>query len=132
LAALAVGLDVVFSDYERKSVRLALANAVQNGWPQARGLFLDWRQPLDWQFPLILGGDVIYEKQNHALVLDVIEKMLAPEGEAWLADPDRHQTPAFVELAKRRGFQLDRRRLVRQPVPGRPDGPTNLWIVRRA
>jgi predicted nicotinamide N-methyase len=131
LAGLAAGLHVVFSDYEPKAVRLALLNAAQNAWPHAAGLVLDWRRPLSRQFPLIWGCDVIYENQNHGPILDLIEKMLAPGGDAWLADPDRHKTPAFVALARQRGFQVERRRLERQPVPGRPDGPTNLWIVRR-
>ncbi|HVV99050.1 MAG TPA: hypothetical protein VHB77_01850, partial [Planctomycetaceae bacterium] len=40
LAGLAAGLQLVFSDYDPQSVRLALFNAAQNGFSQARGMMV--------------------------------------------------------------------------------------------
>lgn len=131
LAGLAAGLDVIFTDYDRTSVRLALSNAVLNGFPTARGAFLDWRDAPDLQFPLILGCDVIYEKANHEPILNVLDHMLAPDGECWLADPGRHQADAFLELAKSRSYHLERRQVVREPFPTRPAGMTDIWIVTK-
>lgn len=135
LGALAEGLDVVFSDYDRTSVRLALTNAVLNGFPDAQGVYLDWHHPPDCQFPLILGCEVIYEQANHGPILDVLDRMLAPDGECWLADPRRHTADKFVALAKDRGYDL-----TCQSRPHRPydtsatmtiDMTTDIWILRK-
>jgi predicted nicotinamide N-methyase len=122
---------VVFSDYDPQSVRLALYNAAQNGFPNARGTIVDWRSPPSTRYPLILGCDLIYEQQNHEPILHVIDVMLAPGGVCWLADPGRHQADAFVRLARSRGYPLEQRVVPREPFPGRPDGTTSLWLVRR-
>jgi len=131
LAGLVAGLDVIFTDYDRTSVRLALSNAVLNGFPTARGAFLDWRDAPDVQFPLILGCDVIYEKANHAPILNVLDHMLDPDGECWLADPGRHTIDQFLALAKSRAFQVERRQVEREPFPTRPAGMTDIWVVRK-
>ena len=131
LAGLSKGIDVVFSDYDRTSVRLALTNAVLNGFPDAQGVFLDWRHPPATQFPLILGCDIIYERANHAPIIGLLDVMLAPEGEAWFADPGRHQADEFVELDKSRNYEVSRRQVPRQPYVTRPDGVTDIWILQK-
>lgn len=132
LAGLAAGLYVTFSDYDPQAVGLALHNARQNGWTGAQGLLLDWRNPISQQFPIIFACDVIYELQNHVPILNVLDAMLADGGECWLADPARHQSEAFIALAQRRGYACRLRPLPREAFPGRPDGVTNLWVMRRA
>lgn len=130
-AALMKGLRVAFSDYDPQALELAMFNARENGWgDRAEGLLLDWRKPIPRQFPVIFGCDVIYEKGNHIPILDLLETMLAPQGEAWISDPGRHQADAFLELLRNRPFRQDYRALPRQPHPGRPSGTTNLWILR--
>ncbi|MSR57316.1 MAG: methyltransferase [Planctomycetaceae bacterium] len=131
LAALACGMRVAFSDYDRRALDLALYNARQIGLDAtAEGLYLDWRQPIDRKFAVIFGTDVIYEKQNHLPILGLLEQMLAPEGEAWITDPGRHQAEAFLELLRDRPFQVEHQTLNREPYPGRPAGLTNLWVLR--
>lgn len=130
-AALARGMRVAFSDYDRKALDLAMHNARQNALDdRAEALFLDWRAPIERKFPVIFGCDVIYEKQNHLPILGLLEKMLAPDGEAWITDPGRHQADAFLELLRDRPFRMEHTRLTREPYPGRPAGSTNLWILR--
>jgi predicted nicotinamide N-methyase len=130
LAALAAGLRVTFSDYEPRAVELALHNARLNGFEQAAGVVLDWRRPTRRTFRLILACDVIYEQPNHAPILDLLEVMLAGDGECWLADPGRHQADAFVAELCRRPFRFECRRIPREPFPSRPDGVTNVWVIR--
>lgn len=130
LAALARGLRVTFSDYDEQSVQLCLHNARQNGLEQAEGLVLDWRDPPPRTFDVIFGCDVIYEKPNHAPILNLLEQMLAPDGEAWLADPGRHTADEFVALARER-FSVDPLAVPREPSPGRPAGTTTIWRLRR-
>jgi predicted nicotinamide N-methyase len=130
LAALSRGLRVSFSDYDSRAIDLALFNARQNGLAQnAQGLLIDWRQPIDRQFPVIFGCDVIYEKQNHQPILGLLEKMLTRSGQAWISDPGRHQADAFLKLLADSPFQAEHRVLVREPYPGRPEGTTNLWVL---
>src|SRR5262249_28370557 len=130
LAALARGLSVPFSDFDPRAIDLALFNARQNGLERdAEGLLLDWRQPIDRQFPVIFGCDVIYEKQNHRPILGLLEKMLSKDGECWITDPGRHQADAFLELLAASPFQSRHRTLIREPYPGRPAGTTNLWVL---
>lgn len=131
LAGLARGWDVTFSDYDRMSVQLALTNARLNGFSNFQGAFLDWRTPPEGEFPLILGCDIIYENQNHELVLNVLDHLLAGDGECWLADPQRHQSERFVALAKSRNYLVEKRQVTREPFPTRPAGITDIWVVRK-
>lgn len=132
VAALRAGLDVLITDYDRLSVKLALYNAVRNGYVEAKGAVLDWRFPPGDKFPLILACDLIYELQNHGPLLKTIDAMLALGGECWLTDPGRHHADAFVKLAPEKGFEVQHRFIQREAFPTRPAGTTNLWILTRA
>ncbi|HZZ73979.1 MAG TPA: 50S ribosomal protein L11 methyltransferase [Pirellulales bacterium] len=132
LAALAAGLKVTFSDYDPQAVAAALYNARQNGWAEAVGLVLDWRQPLNRKFPLVFGGDVIYERANHQPILNLLDAMLADDGACWLADPGRGRTEAFVMLACRRGYRVENRPLPQYPLPQRKHEVTDLWVLTKS
>jgi predicted nicotinamide N-methyase len=106
IAALAAGLDVTFSDYVPFAVELAIENAARNGFSQAKGLVLDWRQPRTEQFELVLAADVTYDRTNLDPLLDVCEKMLAPGGQAWFGDAGRSPAENFVARAKNRGWHV--------------------------
>jgi SAM-dependent methyltransferase len=106
LAALAAGYDVTFGDYVPQAVELALENAARNGLPQARGLVFDWRQPPSIQFPWIVAADVIYDRTNLGPLLDTVERMLAPDGQAWFGDAGRGPAAEFLQLARDRGWSV--------------------------
>ena len=106
LAALAAGYDVTFSDYVPQAVELALENAARNGFPQARGLVFDWRKPPRVQFPWILAADVTYDRTNLGPLLDTVESMLAPGGEAWFGDAGRGPAAEFLKSARDRGWSV--------------------------
>jgi ETFB lysine methyltransferase len=68
----------------------------------------------DWRFPafkqradLIIGSDILYEKRWKRPVLDFIEQMLVPGGQAFIADPRRPYWEKFQSRAKDRGFTCD-------------------------
>lgn len=127
----AAGCAVTLTDYDEQSLVLARHNARLNGWHEGvETLQLDWRQPPDRRFPVVLGCEVIYERRNHTLVLDVLEKMLAPGGVAWLTDPDRHQAQAFLSRVAGSPFECETRTLPRLPDPDRPPGTTHLHLLR--
>jgi len=131
LAGLAMGLEVTFSDYDALSVDLCLLNARRNGFENGQGLVLDWRKPVDRKFAIIFGCDVIYEQPNHGPILGLLHNMLAPQGECWLSDPGRHQSDAFIDLARSEGIVVTGHPVQREPFRGRPDGVTTIWKLRR-
>ena len=112
IAGLAAGLAVTFSDYDSTSVESALRNAALNGFRNAAGQVIDWRQ-LDTieltRFELIIGCEVVYETGNHGLVLDVLDHLLTDDGVCWIGDPGRHSCQNFCQLAMQRGYRIDLR-----------------------
>ncbi len=131
LAALAAGCDVTFSDYVPIAVELALANAKRNGYDSARGLVFDWQQPRNEQFDVILGSDILYDKNNHAPLVNVLDTMLRPEGAVWIGDPGRYHVPAFIELVWERGFDAELRDDCGQPLNAPTSGKFQLLQIRR-
>ena len=131
LAGLSCGLEVTFSDYRPLPVELALCNARQNGFEQAHGMLLDWNAPLAERFPLILGCDVVYERQSHAPILGLVEAMLAPGGSAWFGDGGRQVAAEFIAVARQLGFIVELRdeRGERLDEPG--VGRFQLIVLRR-
>jgi predicted nicotinamide N-methyase len=106
IAALALGLDVTFSDYVPFAVNLALENAARNGFPSAAGMVFDWKQPCAEIFPMILAADVTYDRTNIDPLLDVLDRMLAPDGEAWFGDAGRGPAAEFLRRALDRGWSV--------------------------
>lgn len=106
LAALALGWDVTFSDYDDQALELCRFNGAQNGFTRIRTRHLDWRRPLPEQYPVIFGCEVTYDAGSHEPLLRLIGRMLAPGGRCWLGDPGRSQGPQFAALAAEWGFSV--------------------------
>jgi predicted nicotinamide N-methyase len=132
IAALAAGLDVTFSDYVPQAVELALENAARNGLTGGRGLVLDWRAPIDEQFPLIVAADVTYDRTNLPPLLNVLDRMLAPGGEAWFGDAGRGPAADFLHLAAGRGWSIRLLDETDQPVLVPILGRYQKIVLRRA
>lgn len=132
VAALASGLKVTFSDYAYDSVLLALHNARQNGFSDARGIALDWREPFSEQFPVILGSDVVYDLANHQPILNVLDSMLAEDGVCWMGDAGRQHGCTFYQTARSRGWNVDlfdaKGSELKEPTVGK----FQLMILRRS
>jgi predicted nicotinamide N-methyase len=106
IAAAACGCDVTFSDYVPLAVSLAVENAARNGFANARGCVLDWRQPQEERFPLIVAADVTYDRSNLDPLLNVLDHMLAADGVAWFGDAGRSPAGDFVKRAGERGWNV--------------------------
>ncbi|MGH7202582.1 MAG: class I SAM-dependent methyltransferase, partial [Planctomycetaceae bacterium] len=131
LTALAAGLDVTFSDGHLSAVELALFNAKQNGWPHAPGLVLDWREPIDRQYDVLLGCEVLYDLADHGPILRLIDRMLAPGGVCWLGDAGRQTVEAFLPRAKGEGFAVELRDAQGRSLNGPRVGEFALFILGR-
>lgn len=108
LVALALGMQVIFSDYDTAALDFAARNAELNGYKQFRLLPLDWRcPPPSLQVPLILAADVIYEARNIQPLIQFMVKILLSGGECWLADPDRPHKEEFQAALITKGFEFE-------------------------
>lgn len=71
------------------------------------------------QYTCVLGSDVLYEARAVEPVADSVRWLLAPGGEAWIADPGRPHLPSFLTALAARGLAAERF----------PCGPTTLVRV---
>jgi predicted nicotinamide N-methyase len=107
IAALARGIRVTFSDYDATALRFAADNARANGFETFRTMQLDWRHPpADLRVPLILCADLIYELRNVAPLVELIRKVLLPEGLCLLTDQDRAPAPLLRETLECAGLRF--------------------------
>jgi predicted nicotinamide N-methyase len=106
LAALLAGLDVTFTDRVELAVATAVENAHRNGFTGARGLVLDWAQPPQQQYPIIIASDVLYDRELHSPLLGAIKALLADGGECWIGDPGRSATNAFLDQIASTDFKM--------------------------
>ena len=99
IAGLIAGLDMTFSDHEPQAVDLALQNAALNGFENCGAIVLDWANPIDETFDVILASDVLYEQESHLKILLLAEQMLRPGGSLRIGDPGRQISRNFLNLA---------------------------------
>src|SRR3954454_15650643 len=102
IAAALAGGRVLATDWSEPALALTRRNAERNGavLETARCTFFDaprLRGKHAWD--LVLAADVLYERRNVPLLLDVLPRLLAPGGEVLLADPGRPAVPEFLERA---------------------------------
>jgi predicted nicotinamide N-methyase len=102
LAAARSGAEVLAVDVAPEAIELLEANARKNGVRLAAAL-ADWSRPDPLlergPFDLVLGADVLYERQSTAPLLSLLPR-LAPE--AWIADPGRPAATSFLHQAEQR------------------------------
>lgn len=132
LAAMALGFRVRFSDYDPAPFEFIHRSVAENGFPADRAemLLLDWREPPALTFPRIIGADVLYERKLVPLVVDVLDRMLGPGGEALLTSPYRTAAEEFPGQVAARGFACTRVP-VRTVDEAGPRQGTVFRVVRR-
>ncbi len=109
LVAASHGARLTFSDYDEFALRAAELNLLTNV-PAAEAEFLplDFRQPPDRKWPLILAADVIYEKRFIDPLATFLDATLAPGGTILLAEPNRIIAVPFFEALTALGFRYTR------------------------
>lgn len=95
VAALAAGMRVTFGDCDAAALRFAAGNATLNGFGDFDTLHMDWNDPPDVRFPLILASDLIYEERNVPPLVALIGRMLDEDGTCLLTDQDRPPSRAL-------------------------------------
>lgn len=135
LTAARMGCHVTLTDHDPLALEAARVNVAANGVEAVAEVeALDWRAPdmlAGRTFEVVLGCDVVYEANAHEPVLDVLERALTPEGVAWVADPGRARTPAFVRRAEARGFRVESTDAAGRPAALAPGEFRRLALRRR-
>jgi predicted nicotinamide N-methyase len=100
IAAARGGARVLATDWAPDALAFATLNAGRNGAALETAL-VRWEEPellvssAPWD--LVLASDVLYERRNSPLLLDLLPRLGT---HVLLADPGRPATPAFVEAAR--------------------------------
>jgi len=108
IIALARGASVLATDHYRAALDFTAYNARTNLDLEPDVTVLDWRKPEIEDmgtFDLVLAADVLYERKNATALAGLVPKLLAPGGEAIIADPRRDEAPVFLEEMGEQGFE---------------------------
>ncbi|HEX3871564.1 MAG TPA: methyltransferase domain-containing protein [Pirellulales bacterium] len=122
LAAARAGFDVLATDYYDDALRFVTLNAEHNNVRNLATRMVDWRNlPADLgHFDRIVAADVLYEKPYCDLVARTIRTLLAPRGEALVADPGRRVAAEFPDHCRRQRLEVvahERVVWVQEPAP---------------
>ena len=109
--AVRAGFELTVTDYYHEAVAFTAANVRANTGTRVATRHLDWRTiPEDvGRFDLVLAADVLYERPYGPLMAQVVARLLAPGGRAWIADPGRIGASGFVENAESLGVRVTSR-----------------------
>lgn len=118
LAAACQGAEVTWLDRDPRSLFGLEASARALGLGPPRFVAGDWSlaEP-GRRFARVLAADVLYEPAMGAGLARALARLLAPGGEAWVADPGRAHAPALDRAAPAAGLAVLPKRLL--PGPGK-------------
>lgn len=113
-AALGAGADLTVADYAPAALTLCRANTLRNAGREPATIHCNWRAPGDEllaldPFPVVLAADVLYESRDIEPLLELLERLVAPGGLLWLAEPGRAVARRFVALVYERGWRGESR-----------------------
>ena len=109
--AVALGARLLATDYSAESLLLTRSNTLHFAGTEPETLRLNWRAPdnpllgpVEDDFAVVLAADVLYEARDVTPLLDLVERVTAPRGLLWLAEPGRRPAARFLEGAAARGW----------------------------
>ncbi len=82
-------------------------------------------------YDLIIGSDLLYERDANADLAGFIDRHASPEAEVWIVDPDRGNRPAFNRQMASQGFVMREERLDQRASDGVPAYKGRLLMYRR-
>jgi len=115
------GWRIQATDYESTALEFARHNARINGVNSVLFSSLDWRDPpAGASYDIVLAADVLYQLVDHTPFLACIRAMLAPDGVAYVADPNRGVADRFESVAQAQGFHVETLRVSTTAPHGKP------------
>lgn len=132
IAAALAGHDVTATDYYDDACAFTRANSFRNLGRQIATALLDWRDvaPDFPRFNVVLASDVLYESRYASLVSSVVDRLLLPNGIAYIADPGRVAASAFTDACVDRGLAV-RTRVTRPYQAGTVRQTIKVYEVAR-
>lgn len=138
-AALEAGARVHAMDYSPLALAFCRVNALLNTGRAPSTLAVNWAVPdrpvmaraeALGGFTVILAADVLYESRDIDPLLVTIERLLAPDGELWLAEPCRQTAQRFLSMVSLAGWHGESIQVVGPWHDGKAD-PVNIHFLRR-
>jgi predicted nicotinamide N-methyase len=112
VAAMYAGADLTVADYAPGSLTLTALNALDQVGHEPHSLLVNWRDPspalfaaAGAGFAVVLAADVFYEQKDVKPLGTLLERIVAPGGEVWIADPGRDPIAGLLETLHRRGWR---------------------------
>lgn len=109
--AIANSAHLLATDYAPESLMLTRITSLRHAGKEPETIQMNWREVAgqsrlltDGPFPVVLAADVLYERRDIEPLLDLIERIVAPDGLFWLAHPGRPPARVFLERAQARGW----------------------------
>ncbi|MFA6931695.1 MAG: methyltransferase domain-containing protein [Lentisphaeria bacterium] len=105
LCAARCGALVTASDFHPDNRAFFLRNARLNALEDIGYHAMDWRQPdLQGTFDILLGSDLIYEKEMVSPLVNCVKQYLVPGGAFLYADPGRSALQNFTSSLEQAGL----------------------------
>ena len=100
------GADVIVTDFHPNAAEFLAHNLALNGLPPMRYVEANWFEsyPELGQFDLIMGGDVLYDRDHPKLLADFIKNHLKPNSRVLITDPGRQNYRQFTKEMSALGF----------------------------
>jgi predicted nicotinamide N-methyase len=132
------GGRLITADYSLLPLALCRLNGLLNTGRAPGSTCFNWRDEAQVRdvlrrhpsIGLILAADVLYEFRDIQPLIDVIERLLAPAGSLWLAEPVRRTAQRFLDIIATMGWTIESRR-IRAQWPDATDGWVNVHVIRR-
>lgn len=130
-AAAACGARVTQTDHSPEALALCRRNAGLNAVAGVACEQADWRDwRVDRRYPLVIGADVLYDREAHGLVAAILARNVARGGRALLADPERRHTPTFCAMLRAAGWQVTHAKAyVAAITPARPGQAVAIDLI---
>jgi predicted nicotinamide N-methyase len=106
------GADVVASDYHPLAETFLAYNAALNGLPAVAYRTLRWDTPNETlgRFDLIIGSDVLYERDHAERLSALLPRHANPASEVLITDPGRGNSTPFTRALATQGYAVTERR----------------------
>lgn len=96
------------TDREKYSLQFADYNASQNEVDIHQFETLNWHEPkMNQPFSWVFAADVLYQRVDHEPILKCLGLLMAPNGVAFISDPNRSVADQFSTLAESQGFVVE-------------------------
>lgn len=138
-AALMADADVIAVDQSPLGLAYCRINALTNAGRSPSTMAFNWSRPTPHAlarlqalgpFGLILAADVLYESRDIAPLLQMVDLLLAHDGEFWLAEPLRQTAGRFLLMVADEGWTTASETM-QVTVPDGTTSPVRIHRLRR-